>query len=45
MKKFLFVTLLILILAVVGAGFLLTWNMPPPTAAVEKVLPDNRFPK
>jgi hypothetical protein len=37
--------LLILVLAVVGVGFLLTWDMPPPSNAVEKVLPDERFPK
>ncbi len=30
---------------VVGVVFLATWDMPPPTATVEKVLPDERFPR
>lgn len=30
---------------VVGVAFLATWDMPPPTASVEKVLPDERFPR
>ena len=25
--------------------FLITWEIPPPTAPVEVVLPDDRFPK
>ena len=35
----------IVIVALLGAGgtFLLTWDIPPPTASVEKVLPDDRF--
>lgn len=28
-----------------GAIFLLTWDIPPPSAPVEKVLPDDRFPR
>lgn len=37
---------LIVILAVLGgAAFLALWNPPAPTAPVEKVLPDARFPK
>ncbi|MBO0738284.1 MAG: hypothetical protein J2P48_17210 [Alphaproteobacteria bacterium] len=28
-----------------GAAFLALWNPPAPSAPVEKVLPDARFPK
>jgi hypothetical protein len=36
----------VIILAVLGgAAFLALWNPPAPTAPVEKVLPDARFPK
>ncbi len=28
-----------------GGFFLLTWDIPPPSAPVEKVLPDDRFPR
>jgi hypothetical protein len=36
----------IVILAVLGgAAFLAFWNPPAPTAPVEKVVPDARFPK
>jgi Flp pilus assembly protein CpaB len=30
---------------VAGALFLATWDIPPPSATVEKVLPDERFPR
>lgn len=36
--------LVILVLAG-GAAFLATWDIPAPTAAVEKVIPDDRFPR
>ncbi|HUC71244.1 MAG TPA: hypothetical protein VMS01_08645 [Stellaceae bacterium] len=37
---------LIVILAVLGgAAFLAFWNPPVPSAPVQKVLPDARFPK
>ncbi len=26
-----------------GAAFLATWDIPPPSAKVEKVIPDDRF--
>lgn len=29
----------------VGAAFLMTWEVPRPTAQVEKVIPDERFPR
>lgn len=28
---------------VAGAAFLVTWDIPPPTQQVEKVIPDDRF--
>ena len=39
--------LVILIAAVLigGVAFLATWDMPPPTAHVEKVIPNERFNK
>jgi hypothetical protein len=27
-----------------GAIFLLTWDIPPPTAKVERVVPDSQLP-
>ena len=36
----------VVVLAVLGgAAFLALWNPPVPSAPVEKVLPDARFPK
>ena len=35
----------ILLLLLGGAAFLALWNPPAPSAPVEKVLPDARFPK
>lgn len=29
----------------VGAAFLATWDIPPPSKVVEKVIPDDRFPR
>ena len=34
---------LVLVLLVGGAVFLATWDMPPPTATIEKVIPNDRF--
>ncbi len=28
-----------------GATFLVTWDIPPPVKKVERVLPDDRFPR
>ncbi|WP_417789232.1 hypothetical protein [Terasakiella pusilla] len=43
LSKFLLV-LILLVLA--GAGvFLATWDIPAPTAPVEKTIPDDRFPR
>jgi hypothetical protein len=37
--------LLIGLLLLGGAAFLAFWNPPAPSAPVEKVIPDARFPK
>jgi hypothetical protein len=39
-----FVVVIVLI-ALGGAAFLALWNPPAPSVAVQKVLPDARFPK
>ncbi|MGH6720314.1 MAG: hypothetical protein ACREER_13450 [Alphaproteobacteria bacterium] len=38
--------LVVLVIAVVVGGtvFLATWEIPAPTATIETVLPDDRFP-
>lgn len=46
MKKFSVFFLFAILLAVAGgAAFLATWDIPAPTAQVERVLPDDRFPQ
>ena len=37
--------LILLVLAVLAGGiaFLATWDMPPPSAVTEKVIPNDRF--
>ncbi|MCC7016101.1 MAG: hypothetical protein IT564_02725 [Rhodospirillales bacterium] len=46
MKSISMVVLSLLILALAGGGvFLATWEVPAPTAKVEKVIPDERFPR
>ncbi len=46
MKSISIVVLSLLILALAGGGvFLATWEVPAPTAKVEKVIPDERFPR
>jgi len=47
MKTRVFSVLFVLLLLVVGGGFVVlgTWDLPAPTKAVEKVLPDERFPR
>jgi hypothetical protein len=42
-NRFLIVLLLVLVLG--GTVFLVTWEIPPPTARVERVLPDDNFPR
>ncbi|MDX9859360.1 MAG: hypothetical protein RBS99_00445 [Rhodospirillales bacterium] len=39
------VVLAVLVVMVGGAVFLATWDIPAPTAAVEKVIPNDRFPR
>jgi hypothetical protein len=42
----LFAVVAVVVLAILGAGLYLAYgNFRPPSAAVEKVLPDARFPK
>jgi hypothetical protein len=38
---------IVLVLGLLAAGiaYLVTWDIPPPAASVEKVLPDERFPR
>lgn len=38
-----FLTLLVLVIG--GGAFLAMWEIPAPTATVEKILPDDRFPR
>lgn len=46
MGKFGLIVLALIVVAVVaGAVALLTVDIPPPTSQVEKVLPDDRFPR
>lgn len=37
--------LLLLVLALGGTAFLAIWDIPPPTAKVERTLPDDSFPR
>jgi len=39
------VVLLVCALALGGAVFLATWDIPAPVAVVEKVIPNDRFPR
>jgi hypothetical protein len=43
LNRFLLVLLTVLVLG--GAVFLVTWDIPPPTSRVERVLPDDQFPR
>ncbi len=46
MKNFSRLVLIAVIAILVGGGaFLATWDIPAPTTAIEKVLPDDRFPR
>ncbi len=46
MKKVSRVVLLLVIVTIAGtAVFLSTWDIPPPVKKVERVLPDDRFPR
>ncbi|MBY0395897.1 MAG: hypothetical protein K2X91_05415 [Thermoleophilia bacterium] len=39
------ILVLLLVVAVGGLAVLGTWDMPAPSKTVEKVLPDDRFPR
>jgi len=46
MKKLTTVILAVIVVFLfVGAAFLSTWDIPPPSKVVEKVIPDDRFPR
>lgn len=46
MGRFLLIILaLVIVVLVGGTAFLMVWNIPAPTARVEKVIPDARFPR
>ena len=37
--------MLLLVVTLGGTVFLVTWDIPPPTGRVERVLPDDQFPR
>ena len=46
MAKLLLATVIVIVLLLVGVGvFLASWDIPAPSAPVEKVIPDARFAK
>lgn len=45
MRLTIFLLFLILLVLAGGAAFLVTWDIPAPTAPVEKVIPNDRFPR
>ena len=46
MNKILLILVAAIVVIVIGGGaFLMLWNIPAPTARVEKVIPDARFPR
>ncbi len=46
MVKLVLITLAVIFVLLVGGGvFLAAWDSPAPAAAVEKVIPDAKFPK
>ncbi len=40
-----FLMFLVVVAIVGGAAFLSTWDIPAPVSKVEKVIPDERFPR
>ena len=36
---------LVVVIVIGGGAFLMLWDIPAPTARVEKVIPDARFPR
>ncbi len=46
MGRFLLIVVALIVVVLVGGTvFLMVWNIPAPTARVEKVIPDARFPR
>lgn len=46
MKRFSrIVMIFVAVLIVGGVAFVATWDIPAPVAKVEKVIPDDRFPR
>ncbi len=46
MNKFIAFLVILLVVALAGGVvFLATWDIPPPVQEVEKVLPNDRFPR
>ncbi len=46
MKKISRLVLFVVIAVVIGtAAFLATWEIPAPVTTIEKVIPDERFPR
>lgn len=44
MSKLTRLVLLLIVIVLVGAGiFLATWDIPPPSAPIEKVIPNDRL--
>ena len=39
------ILVLLVVLVAGGAGMLATWDIPAPVSTVEKVIPDERFPR
>ncbi len=42
-KLTMIIAVAVLVLLGAGVAFLATWEIPPPSAEVEKVIPDDRF--
>lgn len=42
-KRFILVSTLVVVLG--GVIFLVTWDIPPPTTTIERVIPDDRLPR
>ena len=40
-----FVLFLVIVLVIGTAAFLATWDIPAPVTTIEKVIPDERFPR
>ena len=46
MNKFVAILFILFVIAIAGGVvFLATWDIPPPVQEVEKVLPNDRFPR